>query len=75
MAGPRRVVSLLVSPGTLAPTAPVPVESPDVVEGLPLQAERANNRTVNAKIGKRFIGCNFYILQQTVINCLEKYEE
>lgn len=31
------VVSLvLLKPGTLAPAAPVPVESPEVVEGLPL---------------------------------------
>lgn len=72
MAGPRRVVSLRVSPGTLAPTAPVPVESPDVVEGFPLQAERANNITVTAKIDKRFIGCNFVVVQNLKMNCFEK---
>lgn len=41
-AAPRRVVSLVVLPGTLAPAAPVPVESPDDVFGLPLQPVNAS---------------------------------
>ena len=41
------VVSLvLLKPGVLAPPAPVPVESPDSVEGLPLQDVNANTVTI-----------------------------
>lgn len=45
------VVSLvLLKPGVLAPPAPVPVESPEVVEGLPLHEANANTVAINMPI-------------------------
>ncbi len=41
---------VLLKPGTFAPAAPVPVESPDVVDGLPLHDVSANTVTISKAV-------------------------
>jgi hypothetical protein len=49
------VVSFDTIPGTRAPPEPVPVESPEVVFGLPLQADKAT------KAAARKMSCVLFI--------------
>jgi len=60
---PLCVVSLTVFPGTLAPPAPVPEESPDVVLGFPLHAAKANVANKHAANINFFIEIVYYQLQ------------
>ena len=50
------VVSAVVFPGTRAPAAPVPVESPDAVFGLPLQPVKASAAHTPVIMSNFFIG-------------------
>jgi hypothetical protein len=50
------VVSLVEKPGVLAPAAPVPVESPDIVDGFPLQEASANITAISTPISSLCMG-------------------